>query len=187
MTRSLPDRCGAVLAMLVWASAVIVYSWSAPTAHADAPIGLTVRLQKDAVDSPLYALVSWDAAVPLATYEIQRTFVSSLNSPRTWVSVPSPSILVLDGRASFRDEYPVGSGGVCYRVKRANEASGFSTEACSPVPPTSGAPAPPATGDSLATADTFAWTTVIGVWLLITSSILSVAQSVARTRRLAGE
>lgn len=113
-----------------------------------APSGLTVAVQKDSSDAPLYAAIAWTADPSASAYEVQKATIHSQSEARQWVTVTIATTTAPDGRVTGRDSYEVGSG-VCYRVRTvAPAASEFTPEACSPIPPTSSAPAPPNTGNA---------------------------------------
>jgi hypothetical protein len=107
------------------------------------PTGLTVSVQKDTADSPLYALVSWQGASG-ATYELQKAYIASAGAQRNWEGVSATPTPGANGRLTLRDTYEIGRGGVCYRARTAGETE-YTAEVCSPIPPTS-APGAPNTG-----------------------------------------
>jgi hypothetical protein len=120
---------------------------SLPALAFAAPAGLTVALQKDAVDAPIYAVVSWTPDAGATSYEIQKAYIRSQTQERAWATVTLAPAAGADGRLTARDSYDVGSGAVCYRVRTlAPVESEFTSEACSPIPPTT-APGAPDTGN----------------------------------------
>ena len=135
-------------AVAVGLAAILGSLWANGTAAAAPPAGLAVSVQKDAADAPLYALVSWDAPSAAGIYEVQNASIRSATQERSWRTIPSSAIVFEESRANLRDAYEVGSGAACYRVRSiAPEASDFSSEACSPIPPKSSVPGPPNTGN----------------------------------------
>lgn len=100
---------------------------------------------------PGQAVVSWkplQAAVTVQ-YTIERATFRDPSASRSYVPVGTVSVAV-DGRpstATYREPLPLGFG-VCYRVLSQAEGavSAPSSEACLPIPPTSGAPQPPDAG-----------------------------------------
>lgn len=115
------------------------------------PTGLAVSVQKDAADSPLYALVSWQSSAG-GIYEVQKAYIASAGAQRNWETVTASPASGADGRLTLRDSYEVGRGGVCYRVRTSGETD-YTAEACSPIPPTSSAPGAPNTGNSVAAVE----------------------------------
>ena len=113
-----------------------------------APSGLTVVVQKDSADTPVYAAIAWTPDSSATAYEVQKATIHSQSEARQWVTVTIATTTAPDGRVTGRDSYEVGSG-VCYRVRTvAPSASEFTPEVCSPIPPTTSAPAPPNTGNA---------------------------------------
>lgn len=113
------------------------------------PTGLTAAIQKDTPDGPLFAVASWLPDAGTTSYELQRAYIQTPSSTRSWITVTAAPALAADGRMTVKEAYSVGSGGVCYRVRTTAPAqSEFSAEACSPIPPTSSAPGAPNSGNT---------------------------------------
>lgn len=52
-----------------------------------APSGLTVAVQKDSSDAPLYAAIAWTANPSASAYKVEKATIHSQSEARQWVTV----------------------------------------------------------------------------------------------------